>query len=37
MGKVEEYLKTKTRKKYYCLSCFQYAKERHFLQTMQVI
>ena len=28
---IDDYLKSKVKKKYYCLSCFEHTKERHFL------
>jgi len=35
MGNIEDYLKSKERKRYYCLSCFQHSKERHYLQILE--
>ena len=35
MGTIDDYLKSKSKKKYYCLGCFQHAKEKHFLITLK--
>ncbi|MEE9379341.1 MAG: hypothetical protein V3V33_15055 [Candidatus Lokiarchaeia archaeon] len=35
MGTIEDYLKSKEKKKYYCLSCFRYAKKKFYLQVLE--
>lgn len=35
MGVIDNYLKSKEKKKYYCLNCFQYTKKRYFLQVFE--
>jgi len=32
---IENYLKSKEQKRYYCLSCFQFTKKRFFLQVLE--
>ncbi len=35
MGVIDIYLKSKEKKRYYCLSCFQYTRKRYFLQIFE--
>jgi len=35
MGSIEDYLKSKEKKRYYCLSCFLYEKKKYYLQVLE--